>query len=302
VNNNDIEILDNNIDNNNSSESNNMNNKPKKSKKGLIVIILLLLIIAGLCTFIYLKKDVLFNSGNNTTENNNVNNDNTSGNNNQTQTDNKPKELSKEDKKKILDIIGLTENGYKRENIDEVKNPDPDFAATVRGIEYIDYSALDIAPYLIDLDAGNHTVNDLKQESFEFFLTIVSKNVDYINVFDDQNDPCYKEMAGVCKKISESQFEEIAKIYNINLSKSSVLKKYNGYYVVPYIGTLANLLKISDNLVFSYDKDDVLVTYDIHLTNFPGVDPFELNKKIEYRFKTYDDGSYYLNNFVITNL
>lgn len=77
MNNNDIEILDNNIDNNNISESNNMNNKPKKSKKGLIVIILLLLIIVGLCTFIYMKKDVLFNSdnnSNNTNENNNTNN------------------------------------------------------------------------------------------------------------------------------------------------------------------------------------------------------------------------------------
>lgn len=84
MNNNDIEILDNNIDNNNISESNNMNNKPKKSKKGLIVIILLLLIIVGLCTFIYLKKDVLFNSGNNTNsnENNNANTNENNTNNN----------------------------------------------------------------------------------------------------------------------------------------------------------------------------------------------------------------------------
>ena len=80
MNENDIEIIDVNTSNNPESssaiiyESNNMSNKPKKSKKGLIVIILLLLIIAGLCTFIYLKKDVLFNSGNNTNENNNTNN------------------------------------------------------------------------------------------------------------------------------------------------------------------------------------------------------------------------------------
>lgn len=90
MNDNNNEILDVNInqDNsvvnqalNNTGFDNNINNqKPKKSKKGLIVIILLLLIIAGLCTFIYLKKDVLFNSGNtnanqnsNTNENNNSN-------------------------------------------------------------------------------------------------------------------------------------------------------------------------------------------------------------------------------------
>ena len=292
------EMIDINFDNNN-NEINNMNNKPKKSKKGIVIIIILLLLVIGLGVFIYMKKDILFNTGNNTSENNNVNENNTS--NNQTQNDNKPKELSNENKKKILDIIGLKENGDKRENIDEVENPDPDFVATVRGIEYIDYSALDIAPYLIDLDAGNHTVNDLKQESFESFLTIVSKNVDYINVFDDQNDPCSKKMAGVCKKISASKFAEIAKIYNINLSKSSELKKYKGYYILPDIGTLIHPLKISDNLVFSYDKDDVLITYDIHLTSFPGVDHFELNKKIVYRFKTLDDGSYYLYDFTITN-
>ena len=102
MNNNDIEILDNNVDNNNISESNNMNNKPKKSKKGLIVIILLLLIIVGLCTFIYMKKDVLFGEVNNNNSNeNNTNNDNQENNTiNATISD----ELEKEIKKIVLDF------------------------------------------------------------------------------------------------------------------------------------------------------------------------------------------------------
>ena len=92
------------------------------------------------------------------------------------------------------------------------------------------------------------------------------------------------------------------------------MQRYKENYIIPYSGGLGSpAFKITDNLSFSYD-DDVLVIYNVHLMNADdgltaslsqwfnhnqGETP--ANKKIVYRFKTLDDGSYYLYNFTVTN-
>ena len=315
MNNNDIEILDNNVDNNNISESNNMNNKPKKSKKGIIVIILLLLIIAGLCTFIYLKKDVLFNNGNNNNNTNENNNANTNeNNNNQQQNENKKQELSSADKKKILDIIGLTENGYKR--ITSGMGYDTNYTDG----NYIDLGSFDIADFFITSDSGKHTVNDIVGNNLADFLILYYPSEEKRKAeenINDTNNPCYNfdsQVDSGCVTIGENQLNDYLRKYNIDFSKKSKLQKYKEMYIISYTGGISAPFKISDNISFSYDSDDVLVTYNVHLMNVDNGLTASLtqffdsnhvqtsaNKKIVFRFKTYDDGSFYLYYFTVTN-
>ncbi len=201
MNNNDIEILDNNIDNSNSSESNNMNNKPKKSKKGLIVIILLLLIIAGLCTFIYMKKDVLFNSGNNsnnTNENNNTNNT----------VESIEEELTDQDLKKRITnkvslIIPSEENGsgfwffkFKDTILNkEVVLSDEDKLRLALGQHYGE-------EYRFKIGQANNDkfkeiyINDLDSEEIGYKRQIIEIEKDYFYLFGKTIPKYYEELPG----------------------------------------------------------------------------------------------------------
>ena len=258
----------------------------KKQKRNEIISTIILLIIIGGIAF-----GILYYTGVIKFGDNNQNNQNQNG----------SIILSGEDKKQILNMIGLTENGYERLGIDDIQ------ALNLTGTDYIDFSSFNKATYFIEMSAGSHTVNDFEKYDFENFFSIaIDANEEQLKTFKSDGSashPC-KSATGYCSGISEELYEEFAKKYNINEVGKAKLVKYNGYYLVSSFGTLLNPAKITDSVSFSSDKENILVTYQIEKTPIDIVQEENnpsINKTIVFNFKKYEDGSFYLYTFDITN-
>ena len=81
-----------------------------------------------------------------------------------------------------------------------------------------------------------------------------------------------------------------------------MLPKHDNYYLLNNYptGTLDNPHKIKDNISFSYQNNEVLVTYNISLEPIDGNNNGStFNKTIIYSFKKYENGSYYLSKFIV---
>lgn len=246
----------------------------KKQKRNEIISTIILLIIIGGIIFgiLYYTGIIKF------------------GTNNQVQTNNIV--LSEDDKKYLLEIIDLTENGYPRLDSEKIKS------LGLSGDDYIDYSPLIKTTYFIDMEVGEHTLNDMNKNDFESFLAISIKDTNKIRSDGSINHPC-QSPTRECLTISKEQYEKFSKTYNINESMSAKLNEYNNNYLVHEFEALLKLYAIKDSVEFSTENTDALITYNIELSS-AGINYPPINKSIIFRFKKNDEGNYYLYNFVVS--
>ncbi len=282
---------------------NNVNNQPpKKSKKGIIVIILLLLIIAGLCTFIYMKKDVLFNSGNNTNENNNVSDDNT--NNNQTNVKQTNNQVPPEVKADILKTIFLTENGVERMSTEEISKYSKEIKKELIGTDYYD-DVFGMNPFFdngfedfdFKIDGGEKRISELNADSKKYLIWNYAIKYKMYGHYEptNENHPC-RSGTGECWTLSEDNYKKIAKKYGISENGQTIFpaNEYeNGMYLYFPAGSLGSISKITDKLDIYKNNNDIIVKYDIKL-NWVIDNSVALNETIKYTFKQNTEGDYYL--------
>lgn len=267
------------------------NNVPKKSKGPIIVIILLLIIIAGLGTFIYLKKDVLFNNNINT---NNTNTNNTSNNENSKETkDDTKKEITDNVKKELLKIVGLTENGYKRLDEETIRELE------LTGKDYADLSHYNVGKVFIFLDEGNYNSNDLPTDVKKDIIKIVGFSEGLMKWINEDT---------FSAAISQDNYKKIAKKYGFSEDGKTIFSNNefeNGYFLYMADGIIFVPYKIDDSVTFDSSENDIKLIYNVKLSDIDDKNPDpdkNLNKKITFSFKQNTDNEYYLYNIDVKDI
>ena len=202
------------------------------------------------------------------------------------------------EKDEVLNLIGLTENGYKRMS-DELKEQ-----YQLNGDNYIDYNYYDIAKVFTDLNPGEYKVGDIGSELLNrlFFNYAVSNSIELIGIDSngDQNHPCY-EGVGSCFGITDESYKIIANAYDLSENPEDLLQKYDGLYLIKNFATIDNPHEINDSLSINYNKNDIIVNYNIELkpTQDYNSNGSTFNKIITYTFKMNMDNKYYLSNIKV---
>ena len=287
-----------------------------EKKKNIVLVLLFIIIGVMACFGIKMSKEIVeikqnINE-NNTEQNKNYTDSNKNDNNQQNE------EISLTTKKELLNMVGLTENGYKRNN--NFSMLDDDMLKEVDKDNSVSLYWLDLAAILITMDDHGLELNketNINMLSSSLIKEIinatpskyVSERKEEFDVPDDEYD-CSSEGSGLCEGISFDEYKKIAKKYNLNEDGSKYFSNkeiYNGYYLFHESGGIDDLAKISDSYDFEKKDDSIILTYNIKLEFYNknegrDYDRKNFNKKITYTFKQYNDGSYYLNSIKIIKL
>ena len=311
----------------NQTSNESLNNKEKKSKKPIILIVILVLLIA-LGVFVFIKRDVLFNKNTNTQNNNqqSENNSNQEENNQQKENNNQEKkknEINKSGrtsdsridnatKNRLLNILGipndlhyLTAKELKESGLD----PNEKYMVDLSEYNYKSYIHYlfnnykkDGAPLNGEIVTNEMNVDD-KKRLIEWYAR--DNKMMKTGVYPESGEATDRDCTagrGYCDGITKDSYNKIAKQYGFSNSIDDIFKeedKYNGYYLFHAEGgTLFNPTKVNLDIIYNYDKEDILVDYII-ITKSDSMPYENVSKNIIFRFKKYDDGSYYLYSFTI---
>ncbi len=277
-------------------ENNNSNNN--KSKGLLVLVILLVIALLGTIGYILYDKGVFSNKNNNEVKQEESNNKNE-----------EKKKISDSTKKELLNIIGLTEEGYPRTTEESFSNRD-----------VVDMSGYDLAGVFVNL-SGEVIIKNKDYFYLQWLIKTYAHNnnmvIEYL-ITDEKELLKLNVVGGPSFRngLSKENYKKIAKLYNLPENGDEIFKKtneneigiYKDYYVLYPDSFIGEFYNIKDNLSYDSNENEIIINYNVKLDeiNDDYKDKKEselehINKSIKYTFKQYDDGSYYLYSVKVTN-
>lgn len=251
----------------------------EKKEKIYIGIIVILVLVLGIVIGFLIKGNQ---------------NNSADGKNNSNNTTENVKEISDETKKELLNIVGLTEKGYKRMTTEEAKDYDKDVQEKVAKGNYVEVSGFSLLRAFADLGKDKEIV--IKDASNDNIKSIILKYAMANNLLNHEVRRTNKAGNGIDMGISFADYKTIAKKYNLNENGETYFNSnyiYNGYYLYDGIGTVSGFAIIEDSMNFETKGKDIVLTYNTKL-NYEDEGPANSNEKMTFTFKQYDDGTYYL--------
>ena len=216
------------------------NNKKKGlSFSYILLVISLLIIIAALGVLVYKAY---------TNKNNGNGNGSNSGEVNHV--------LTEADKKAILKILNLTENGYERITDSDVKALELDSLK-----EYIDISGPKVINALLAIQkTGNIDINLLDVEDIRDLVMFYAVNNDLCEKSITSNGVYYSHV------ITKATYKSIAKVFGITLTDEEVFPsnyRVNDYLVDHNEGYVSCYVSIVDSLSFTMNNNIITLKYNI---------------------------------------
>ena len=237
----------------------------KNNGKGIIIAILSVLLVV---LVFYIGYDKLY-------ANNEVNKDievepTTNNSDVKSNSETVNKGIDEQTKDELLEIIGLTEDGYKKLSTSEVIEHNLDNTS-----EWIDFSAYNIINYFLGLNDGVYTVDDLDEEArlkIIEYAPIAKDKLIGLNTKDENDNICQNGADG-CLGITPDAYKEVARKYGFRLDATTIFTNgtatnlYDGkyYILIPYTGVMFNPSKIKDNVTFSHLNDSFFIIYNVNL-------------------------------------
>ena len=280
-----------------------------EKKKNIVLVLLIIVVGVMACFGIKMSKEMVelkqqVNNNTNVNQNNNQEQQNNTQPQEQTQeqTPVYPKvdnELSSATKEELLNLVGLTENGHKKEIYDDCKN------CTEYGTPFT------IDDYFIQLDTKNVDliINEMPISNIKEMIRVYANSnkmlVDKVYTDDVLSNEYECLMpVGACDGISFDNYKIIAKKTNLNEDGKKYFGKfeyYNNYYLFSTTGGTSGTFKIEDNFDFEKQNNNVILNYNIKGLSIDN-SGYNFNKKITYTFKQYADGTYYLHSVKVVNI
>ena len=296
----------------NIKKENSITPKTRKSKGPIFIIILMFLIILGLVGYILYDKGIIFKSNTETKEEvkDNTSNKPEEKKDNEVSKQDQKKELSNETKKQLLNIIGLTENGYPRATVEDYSNR-----------EIVDMGGYDLTGIFVNL-SGEVIIKNKDYSFLQQLIKYYASNNGMIKEYlitDEKELSKINALSGASFRngISKENYKKIAKLYNLPENGDEIFKKvdneigiYKDYYVLYPDSFISEFYDVKDSLSYDINENDIIINYNVKLDEVNeaiknlGKKESELghiNKSIKYTFKQYDDGSYYLYSVYVKN-
>ena len=255
--------------------------EPKKNNSFLylVIIIILLMALSGLGGYIIADKVINKDSNGSSTSENKNNNE-------------KAIKITDTEKKAILDIIELTENGVVKEEFD--------------GHNATDYFSFQSVMRRLD-KTGTFKIDDLPVDTIEeIILTYALDKSLTSQVSGDDYEFC-EAGSGWCTSVTFEDYAKIAKALNIRKDPKTIFgdRIYNNNYLFTFGGSVDSGLDVTDSVSFKEETDNVKVIYNINAT-YSCVDgncnkSATINRVYTYTFKKDSSNSYYLDTISIKN-
>ncbi|MBO4245217.1 MAG: hypothetical protein J5892_00545 [Bacilli bacterium] len=268
------------------------NNIKKGSNISYILLVIALLIIIGLLSFLVYKAYSDKNNGNNNGSNSSeVSNEVTDA---DKKTDNNQQiiKLTDDEKKELLDIIGLTENGINKEDS--------------AGHKTTDYYSFQYVMRRLN-KTGTFKIDDLPVDTIEEIILTYALDKTLVGQVLGEDYANCEAGAGWCTSVAFDDYAKIAKVLNIKTNPKTIFgdRVYNNNYLFTYGGSVAFDLEVTDKVSLKEESDNVKVIYDIKATyqgvNGDGSKSATINRTYTYTFKKDTSNNYYLDTINIKN-
>ena len=174
-----------------------------------------------------------------------------------------PDKITEAEKTAILDILGLTANGFKKVPAGEKATSGLD-----ANKEYGDFTVSVIGNFIYINKTGLIDINSLDANT----LTLII--IDYANKHD-LTVPNYTDSNGnLVAAVNKTNTETIAKIFGINTSKLS----FNNGYLVWDSGFAVEYVELADSVSFAKTNNIITLTYNVKYNNTKKTLTFEFTK------------------------
>lgn len=196
-------------------------------------------------------------------------------------------DITDEDKKETLAIVGLTEEGVSKLSKETLESLD------ITEGSYADIGWLTLAGKFF-LEPGEYLTTDLSID--DKMLILVCASSSYHIGFDVQVDDAHVGL-------SDSDYKKLAKKYNFSENAFTIFDKNtqykNGYYLFGVTGATLNLVKVEDKISFNKTNSGLIINYSAKIGDTSSGN--YSNRTYKYTFRKNSDDSYYLYKINVTN-